>query len=166
MAHVKAKHPRNIPAGYYKPIGQLIVRWGFTELYVQSIVWHVWKVRDPKAARALTWHRRAEEKLKLFRALAPRWIKERMHQDELVAIHSEANRLRRLRNRFAHGVWGYVPGRRKILWQFYLSGIERSVAVPKATCPTVDDLKQCASDLDALNIRLKRFHRTLGAPTP
>jgi hypothetical protein len=37
----KAKHPRNIPVAYYKPIGQLIVRWGFTELYLQSIVAHL-----------------------------------------------------------------------------------------------------------------------------
>jgi hypothetical protein len=51
MAAVKAKHPRNIPSSYFKPIGQLIVRWGFTELYVQSIIWHVWKLKDVKSAR-------------------------------------------------------------------------------------------------------------------
>src|SRR5215510_13407539 len=63
----KAKHPRNIPAGYYKPIGQLIVRWGFTELYLQSIVWHIWRIRDPKAARLLTWDLNAASKVELFK---------------------------------------------------------------------------------------------------
>jgi hypothetical protein len=47
-----ATHPRNIPAGYYKPIGQILTRWGFTELYLQSILWHVWGLKDPKVARA------------------------------------------------------------------------------------------------------------------
>lgn len=62
-----ATHPRNIPAGYYKPIGQILTRWGFTELYMQSILWHVWGLKDPKVARALTWNVNAVQKSKLFK---------------------------------------------------------------------------------------------------
>jgi hypothetical protein len=57
-----AKHPRNIPASYHKPIGQLIVRWNFAELYMQSIIWHIWGIKDPKVARLLTWDLGAESK--------------------------------------------------------------------------------------------------------
>jgi len=44
-----AVHPSEIPAAYHKPIGQLIVRWGVAELYLQSIIWHVWKITDPRS---------------------------------------------------------------------------------------------------------------------
>src|SRR5689334_10223840 len=110
MAAVKARHPVNIPSVYYKPIGQLIVRWGFTELYLQSIVWHVWKIKNAKVARALTWNLNAVEKVKLFGALSSRWITDPKEQKELKILHSEAERLRIERNRLAHAVWGYVPG--------------------------------------------------------
>jgi hypothetical protein len=69
MAFV-AKHPRNIPAAYYKPIGQLVVRWGYTELYLQSVVWHIWRIKDPKSARLLTWDLSAASKIELFKYLS------------------------------------------------------------------------------------------------
>ena len=111
----KGKHPRNLPAAYYKPIGQLIVRWGFTELYLQSVVWHIWRIRDPKAARLLTWDLNAVSKVELFAYLTPKWINDSNDQTELKAIAAEAERLRQLRNRIAHGLWGYKPGERKLL---------------------------------------------------
>jgi hypothetical protein len=102
----KAKHPRNIPAAYYKPIGQLLVRWGFTELYLQSIVWHIWRIKDPKAARLLTWDLQAASKVELFKYLSPKWVTDPKDQAELKAIAEEADSLRVKRNRLAHGLWG------------------------------------------------------------
>ena len=61
----KGKHPRNIPVAYHKPIGQMIVRWSVTELYLQSIIWHIWRIRDPKVARLLTWDLQAASKVEL-----------------------------------------------------------------------------------------------------
>ena len=165
MAIVKAKHPRNIPSSYYKPIGQLIVRWGFTELYLQSIIWHVWGIKDPKVARLLTWNTNAVDKVKLFGALPPRWIKDQKQQKELKEIHAEAERLRQERNHLAHGVWGYIPGKRKEMLMFYLRDIDRRIK-PKAFRPNVMEVRKLASDIDALNARLKLFHRALGAPPP
>ena len=165
MSLPNARHPQNITAGYYKPIGQLIVRWGFTELYLQSVIWHVWKIKDVKAARALTWNLNAVEKVKMFGALAPRWIQDPALQAELREIHTEAERLRIRRNQFAHGVWGYLPGKRKEMLMFYLRELDRRI-MPKATRPTIAEVKRLASEIDRLNARLKQFHKSLGAPAP
>jgi hypothetical protein len=160
----RAKHPRNIPAGYYKPIGQLIVRWGFTELYLQSVVWHIWRIRDPKAARLLTWDLNATSKVELFRYLSPKWITDPKHQLEVRAIASEANRLRVNRNRVAHGLWGYKSGERNKVRLLQIRNQTR--ILPKSENVTVQDIKQWAEQLDALNIRIKKFHQQLGAPIP
>ena len=165
MAVVKAKHPLNIPSAYYKPIGQLIVRWGLTELYLQSIIWHVWELKNVKAARALTWNLNAVEKVKLFGALSPRWISDPIDQKELKYLHTEAERLRIKRNHLAHGVWGYIPGKRNEMLMFYLRELDQRIQ-PKASRPTVAEVRRLAADINALNKRLKLFHRHLGAPTP
>ena len=160
----KGRHPRNIPAGFYKPIGQLIARWSFTELYLQSVVWHIWKIRDPKVARLLTWDLNAVSKVELFELLAPKWITDPAEQAELSAIAKEAERVRNLRNRVAHGLWGYKPGERNKL---RLALIRRNSRIlPKAEIVTPQDVQKWASDLDALNVRLKKFHTQIGAPTP
>ncbi len=165
MASVfKGRHPRNLPAGYYKPIGQLIARWSFTELYLQSVVWHIWRIRDPKVARLLTWDLNAVSKVELFELLAPKWITDLTDQAELKAIAEEAERIRNLRNRVAHGFWGYKPGERKVLRLAFIRRNNR--ILPKSEIVTPNDVKKWASDLDKLNVRLKRFHAKLGAPTP
>lgn len=163
MAFV-AKHPRNLPAAYYKPIGQLIARWSYTELYLQSVIWHIWRIKDPKAARLLTWDLNAASKVELFRYLAPKWITDPSHRQELAAIAKEADRLRERRNRLAHGLWAYRPGDRK---KHYLLHARRKTRIlPKAEVVVPADLKRWAADLDALNVRLTTFHRALGASTP
>ena len=165
MASVfKAKHPRNIPAAYYKPIGQLIARWGFTELYLQSIVWHIWKIKDPKAARLLTWDLGAASKVELFKYLSPKWVTDPEDQKELRAIATEAHELRIIRNRVAHGLWGYKQGERKRLRLLHIHKETR--LLPKGQIVTAAELRQWAEKLDALNVRVKKFHLHLGAPVP
>jgi hypothetical protein len=160
----KARHPRNIPAGYHKPIGQLIVRWNFTELYLQSIIWHIWGIRDPKVARLLTWDLSAISKVELFQHLVPRWITDPANQAELTSIAKEVESLRTKRNRVAHGIWGYKPGERKKLRLFQIKRETR--ILPKAELLSIADLKLWADAIDKLNMRLVRFHRKLGAPIP
>lgn len=160
----KAKHPRNIPTAYYKPIGQLIIRWGFTELYLQSIVWHIWRIKDPKAARLLTWDLHAASKVELFKYLSPKWLTDPKDQAELKAIAEEADSLRVKRNRLAHELWGYKPGERKRLRLLHIH--RKTRMLPKSEMVSVADVKQWAQQLDALNVRLKKFHRHLGAPPP
>jgi hypothetical protein len=160
-----ATHPRNIPAAFYKPIGQIVTRWGFTELYMQSIVWHVWGLKDPKAARALTWNINAVQKVKLFKFLAERWIPDSADQKELIEIHTEVENLRAKRNQLAHAVWGRNPAKPTELLMFYLPDIEKHI-LPKAQRPTLAQVKGWAADLDKLNARLERFHKKIGAPKP
>lgn len=160
----KARHPRNIPIGYHKPIGQLVVRWNFTELYLQSIIWHVWRIKDPKVARLLTWDLNALSKVELFKHLVPRWITNAANQVELEAIAKEVEALRQKRNRVAHGIWGYKPGERKKLRLFQIKRETR--ILPKTELVSVADLKKWADQIDKLNVRLVKFHSTLGAPLP
>ena len=159
-----AKHPRNIPAGYHKPIGQLIVRWNFTELYMQSIIWHIWGIKDSKVARLLTWDLGAVSKVELFKRYIPRWITDPADQTELKAIAEEMETLRIKRNRVAHGIWGYKPGEQNKLRLIHIKGKTR--IYPKSELVLVSDLKTWADDIDKLNIRLLKFHKKLGAPTP
>jgi len=160
----KARHPRNIPTGYHKPIGQLVVRWNFTELYLQSIIWHIWRIKDPKVARLLTWDLNAISKVKLFQHLVPHWITDPANQTELNAIEEEVESLRVKRNRVAHGIWGYKPGERKKLRLFQIKGETR--ILPKAELVSIADVKKWADEIDKLNVRLVKFHRKLGAPLP
>lgn len=158
------QHPRNIPAVYHKPIGQLLVRWSVTELYLQSIVWHIWKIKDPKAARLLTWDLQAVSKVDLFRCLSPRWIANPQHRDELKEIADSADGLRAKRNLVAHGLWGYKPGERTKL--FLLQASRGKRIQPKAQAVSAAEIKAWAAELDQLNVRLIKFHRELGAPPP
>jgi hypothetical protein len=160
----KAKHPRNIPASYHKPVGRLVVRWNVTELYLQSIIWHIWRIKDPKVARLLTWDLNAVSKVELFRLLVPHWITDSADQAELKAIARVADGLRTKRNRVAHGVWGYKPGERDKLRLFQVKRETR--VLPKAELVSVSELKKWAEELDQLNARLINFHKKLGAPTP
>ncbi len=148
----KAKHPRNIPASYHKPVGQLVVRWNVTELYLQSIIWHIWRIKDPKVARLLTWDLNAVSKVELFKLLVPRWITDPHDQAELKAIVREADGLRTKRNRVAHGLWGYRPGEREKLRLFQIKRETR--VLPKAELVSVSELKKWAEELDQLNVRL------------
>lgn len=164
MAYI-AKHPRNIPAAYYKPIGQILVRWTYTELYMQSIIWHALGVTNPKAQRLLTWGRNANDLTKLFFSLTPRWIPDPSDQAEIIAIHSKAERIRADRNKLAHGVWGYEPGHPKRLEIYYLR--ENDVKIkPVPLRLDLATIRTWANDLGALNARLTAFHKKLGAPIP
>ena len=152
-----AKHPRNIPSAYHKPIGQLLARWSVTELYLQSIIWHIWQIRDPKAARLLTWDLQAVAKIKLFGYLPPRWITDQSQRDELKVIANKADELRAKRNHVAHGLWGYKPGEPKKLYLIRASRDKR--IQPKAELVTANDVKGWAAELDDLNRQLIAFHR-------
>jgi len=159
-----ATHPRNIPAAYHKPIGQIIARWGVAELYLQSIIWHVWQIRDPKVSRLLTWDLNAVAKVNLFKHLSPRWISDPQLRAELAGIAKDADDLRTKRNKLAHGVWGCTPGPTKCLF-LANAGKEKRIQ-PKAEFVSATDIKQWAKDLDQLNARLVKLHKKLGAPAP
>lgn len=164
MAKV-AKHPKNIPSAYYKSIGQIIVRWGFTELYLQSVIWHIFKITDVKSARALTWSLNAVDKVKLFGALSPRWVPDPDDQKEVKEIYDIADRLRANRNLLAHAVWGYLPSKKDEMLTFFLRDLDKRIN-PKAKPLSIKEVKQWAADIDALNKRLMLFHKKIGAPAP
>lgn len=158
------KHTKNIPAPYHKPIGQIVVRWGVTELYLQSIIWHIWKLKDPKVARLLTCDLHAASKVELFRYLAPRWITDPSDRKELKEIADEADELRAMRNRVAHGLWGCNSQEPKKL---YLLQINRKTRIlPKGEPVSVADVMGWAKRLDELNGQLIKLHRKYGAPEP
>jgi hypothetical protein len=165
-AWVKAKHPPTIPNQFYPPLGRLIAGWTFTELYLQSITWHVLKVRDIKKARLLTWGRNANEVVKLFISLE-RWLPDALKKEHH-AIFSEAERLRAARNKLAHGLWAYLPGKpaKSRVWRIYFLRENKQKIDPDTHVYTPVQVQRLADDLDALNLRLRAFHKVLRAPIP
>jgi hypothetical protein len=102
--------------------------------------------------------------VELFAYLSPNWLTDPNEQAELKAIAREADALRTKRNRLAHGLWGYKPGERKKLRLLRIT--KKTRLLPKSELVSVAEVKQWASQLDALNVRLLRFHQRLGAPLP
>lgn len=131
---------------------------------MQSIIWHIWGIKDPKVARLLTWDLSAVSKIELFQHLIPRWITDPTDQVELKAIAKDMESLRIKRNRVAHGIWGYKPGERQKL---RLLQIKRETRIlPKAEPVSVSEIKVWADEIDNLNVRLVKFHKKLSAPLP
>ncbi len=130
-----------------------------------KITGHLLGVKDPKAERLLIWGLGPDAKVQLFSSLGQRWVADQPDRTELQAIVKEAGDLREKRNFLAHGVWGYRTERRKELKLFYLGGSKKKI-MPSALPIDAKILKTWAADLDALNVRIMKFHKKLGAPLP
>jgi hypothetical protein len=97
--------------------------------------------------------------------LSPRWISDPKDQRELKEICDETDRLRGIRNKLAHAIWGYAPGKKDEMLMFYLRELDNRI-MPKAKRHAVSHIKQWAAEIDKLNRRIQRFHKQLGAPIP
>ena len=145
--------PRNLPAKYYRYIGEITARWNMVELHLQEIVWDVLDL-DLKRGRLLTYRSGAREKLNLFRALGKHWIKNQLLVDEFKKIATEIERLNGLRNDYVHGVFGHIPGEPKILKLLYIKTTENKIT-PRAESKTENDIKLVADDIAALQLKLE-----------
>jgi hypothetical protein len=86
MRVVNYEHPLSLPAGYTKAIGAISVGWVLRELNVQAFIWHCLKL-GPQEGRTLTYALPAEKKLKLFRAMHPRWLPAAVPKAELEVLY-------------------------------------------------------------------------------
>lgn len=79
-------HPLDIPALYYKPIGQIIVGWNLTEALMASIIWKIYKIKDVKQGRVLIYWLSAANKLKILAYSAKHFTTSSAIQEELMQL--------------------------------------------------------------------------------
>jgi hypothetical protein len=145
--------PRNLPARYYRYIGEVATRWNMVELHLQEIVWSVLDL-DLKRGRLLTYRTPAREKINLFRALGKHWIKNHLLVSEFDRIANEVDRLNALRNDYVHGVFGHEPGKPRELKLFYIKTTANKI-LPRTERKTVEDVKRVADEIAALQEKLE-----------
>src|SRR5438309_506394 len=93
MARPNSIHPHTLPKEYYEAIGDIIVGWNLTELYLQTLIWLFLGITNPKQGRLLTYDLGAEKKIELLKAATDHWTDQttRLQVRELCI---EADRLR------------------------------------------------------------------------
>jgi|SRR5690242_16138433 hypothetical protein len=156
-------HPFEIPPRYYKPLGQIVAGWNLTEALVQSVIWHFHKIKNPGIGRLFTYRASAVEKLKMLKVTAERYVKDSAISNELLSLHREADRLRGRRNTFAHGLWGRMPNEHKTWKVFYQKDTDDTYLLKREVI-RVSQLQDLAAEIRALNVKIKKFMRKIGAP--
>ncbi len=84
---------------------------------------------------------------------------------KMLKLQKEADRLRKTRNTFVHGLWGRMRRERKIWKVFYLKSTEHTWLL-KREIVTLPQLTSLAAQIRQLNKDLKTFMREIGAPPP
>lgn len=158
-------HPVDLPPRYYKPIGQIVTGWNLTEALVSSIIWHVHKIKSPPVGRLFTYRASSVEKLKILKLTLRKYVPDPVTQDKLLKLCNEADRLRGRRNTFVHGLWGRMPNEHKIWKVFYLKDTDDTDFMRRETV-TSQQLTDVAAQIRKLNVALKKFMVSIGAPPP
>jgi hypothetical protein len=157
-------HPFDIPASYYKPIGQIVASWNLAEVIISSIIWHVLDIKDPEVGRLFTYRPSSVERLKIL-DVTMRHIKDPAIKAELAKLHSEADKLRGLRNTIIHGLWGRMPNEPKTWKLFYLKDTKDTVSL-KRDVMTTQKISDIATRIRTLNVKLDELRVKIGAPPP
>lgn len=158
-------HPLDLPPRYYKPIGQISAGWGLTEALLQSAIWRLHKIKDPKRGRLFTYRPSSVEKLKIFKLTMEKFVTDHAIKAAMKKLHDEASGLRGKRNNFSHGLWGRMPSEPKIWKVFYIKDTDDTFIL-KREIVTLQNLQDLAAKIRALNVGLKQFLTRIGAPPP
>ena len=158
-------HPLDVPPRYYKPLGQIVVGWNLTEQFIQSIIWHFHKIRSPKIGRLFTYRPSSVEKLEMLKVTFEQFVADAAIKKELHDLHSAANKLRPIRNKYAHGFWGRMPTEHKTWKVFYSRGTGDTFLLRRDVAH-LQDLKNTAAEVRQLNVRFRRFMQKHGVPPP
>jgi hypothetical protein len=162
MSTFIVSHTRNITAAYYKPIGQIITRWNWTEHSLLTISGHILEIKNPKAVRLLTWGLR--DKWEVLGALAARWLPDKAEQREFKTIVGMAKHIRNVRNYLAHNLWGFGPRKPRLYELFYVQNQKDQPLRRRRPRPDLLVLKRWASQVNDLNRRIETFRKHRGAP--
>ena len=158
------KHPESLPESYYKPIGEIIGRFGFTDLYIQVLVWHFLKIKDPKKARMLTFRLDVSRKTDMLQMIGKNWAPSHLKQ-RIADLAGEANYVRGQRNNLVHGIWGYKPPKSKEYILFYSKELPDTYRLKREVIG-LPELQSLVRRVTKLNQDLKKLARDAGAPTP
>ncbi len=158
-------HPLDLPPRYYKPLGQIVAGWNLTEALVSSIIWHIHKIKSPNVGRLFTYRASSVEKLNMLKVTLENYVSDTVKQTKMLKLQKEADRLRKRRNTFVHGLWGRMPKEQKNWKVFYLKSAEDTWLL-KREIVTLLQLTSLAAQTRQLNKDLKKFMREIGAPPP
>ncbi len=158
-------HPLDLPPRYYKPLGQIVAGWNLTEALVSSIIWHIHKIKSPNVGRLFTYRASSVEKLNMLKVTLENYVSDTVKQTKMLKLQKEADRLRKRRNTFVHGLWGRMPKEQKNWKVFYLKSAEDTWLL-KREIVTLLQLTSLAAQTRQLNKDLKEFMLEIGAPPP
>ncbi len=159
------RHPANLPAKYYRAIGELIVKWNFVDFHMQSIA-RFYLNLGPKESRVLMYKLGTRDKVDILRAVCLRWVSDPVHKKKLEKITEKFHKLSNRRNEYIHGTWGHKIGApRNELRMMYIRKAKEKI-LPLAPIIKPDDIQKIVSDLCGLGDRLVQFHKDVGAPLP
>jgi hypothetical protein len=160
-------HPVDLPIRFYKPIGQLVAGWNLTEALVCSIAWHFHKIKSPPVGRLLIYRHNSVEKLNILLVTAQRFVSEPARQGTLCRLYGEANKIRKARNKIAHGLWGRMPNERS-KWKVFYPREEnkKDKTLMQRDLITLQDLTDLASRVRKLNKDIKKFMAANKIPPP
>jgi hypothetical protein len=158
-------HPLDIPKDYYKPIGQIAAGWNLTEALIQSAIWHLHGITNPKIGRMFTYRPSSTEKLKIFKLTLNKFVIDLPLKSEMKAIYDEASDLRGERNTIVHGLWGRMPAELKNWKVFFLKDTDDTYRLQRLPFDHAK-LVKVATRVRRLNVRLSQFLDTIGAPPP
>lgn len=160
-------HPVDIPARFYKPIGQIIAGWNLTEALISSIIWHVHGITDPKVGRLFTYRPNSVEKLKIFLLSAQNHVTDFALRGSLCRMYGVANRIRIERNNIAHGLWGRMPKEHSRWKVFYSREVDdKNKSLLRRERKSLKDLTNLAARVKKLNIDLMALMNKNNIPPP
>ena len=160
-------HPIDVPARFYKPIGQVMVGWNLAEALVCSIVWHIHGINNPVVGRLFTYRHNSVEKLEILLASAQNHVTDPILHGTLTRLYGEANKLRKERNKLAHGLWGRMPKEPSNWKVFYpKEADDKDNTLLKREEKTLNDLVSLASRMRKLNKDLGAFMAQNRIPPP
>ncbi len=159
------KHPESIPQRYYKPIGEITARFGYTDLYLQVLIWHFLKINHVKQARMLTFRLDVSRKIEMLKIIAKKWAGSEPLRNRINDLTAEANYIRGQRNNLVHGVWGYKPPKTHAYILFYTKELEDTVWLKRERL-RLSDLRALVRRVTVLNGKLTALAQEVGAPPP
>jgi hypothetical protein len=101
----------------------------------------------------------------MLRVTADKHVQDQVTRQELLALCSAADKVRKARNKFAHGFWGRMPKQRKT-WKVFYAKDPADTYLLKRDVIDLQDLKTTADQVRQLNADLRRFMQKHGVPPP
>src|SRR5688500_2457334 len=100
------KYPFDLPATYYRGIGEVIARTARFEHSLMDAIAAIVPIDDPKKKRVMLMSMSIKPKLGILKAMANNWVPAGTLRTDFTSVVKDAGSLVNIRHYVAHGVWG------------------------------------------------------------